>query len=647
MPQSQEPIQGAVRYRADIDGLRAVAVLPVLLFHYRVPGFAGGYVGVDVFFVISGYLITALLAGELRAGNFSLAGFYERRVRRIFPALFAVLFVTIAAAAVVLVPDDLRTLGKNMVAVALFAANFAFWNQTNYFSASASVNPILHTWSLAVEEQFYIVFPAFLFWVHNMRPALRTAAIGALALLSFLSTIYLSYAHPTAAFYLPMARGWELLLGALAALGAFPNFQARWLREVSALLGLALIAGAVAFLAPDAALPGVNLIVPCAGTVLILHAAEAETNFVSYALSWRPLVFVGLISYSLYLWHWPLWSFANYVLVGPPGIWLRLVLLAASFGLAVLSWRYIERPFRRDRRTFARGRLFAIAGAAMAGCIGFGLAAIAADGLPQRYPQRVRDILAAAHDFPVKPDCFERSPERAGTGQRCDFGDAKAAPSIALWGDSHALALFPAVDEVARKHGRKGLFMARSDCPPFAGDFPLPPVAANCTNFNRQVLQALQQAHIKTVILASRWAVYDQGPDEGGFAAGTADRHALFADMLRRTVDTLAQRGIRIVLVLDVPEIGRDVPRLMARDVLLGWPEEAGPTPGEYRARQGDVPADFAALGSRVTVLDPAPILCPGGQCAIARGGRALYRDDNHLTTFGAAQLEPMMERGF
>ncbi|HEX4303115.1 MAG TPA: acyltransferase family protein [Rhizomicrobium sp.] len=651
MPQPQVSAPGAHRYRADIDGLRALAVLPALFFHYRVPGFSGGFVGIEIFFVISGYLITQLLTGEMRAGRFSIAAFYERRVRRIFPALFVVLFVVSLAGAVILFPGALRTMGENVVAVALFAANFAFLDQTSYFDQSASLNPLLHTWSLAVEEQFYIVYPAVLYLVHRTWPARLTAVIGALALLSFLLTIYLAHAHPAAAFYLPFTRAWELLLGALVALGALPKLNARWLREVLAALGFAMIAGTIVFLPSNIPFLAATLIVTCLGTVLIIWADEAGMTMIGHGLSWRPVVFVGIISYSLYLWHWPIWSFTNYFLMETPGWGLRLGLFAISFALAVLSWWFIERPFRLNRHRFDRRTLFVIAGSAMAVCIGLGLAAFASNGFPERYPQQVRDVLRAVREFPMRTNCFEPSPDRAGKGQFCQFGDLKAAPSIALWGDSHALALFSAFDAVARRHGRKGLFMAKGDCPPFLGDIPLVNVPAACEKFNHRVMQKLAKMQIKTFILAGRWAMYDQGnfAEEDDLVPRNvaADRHALFAEMLHRTIDTLTQRGIKIILIEDVPEIGRSVPHMMARDMLMGWPEETGPTLAEYRARQVNVLAQFATLGAKVTLLDPTPILCPGGQCAIKRDGHLLYRDGDHLTTFGASLLEPMLDRAF
>ncbi len=651
MPQPQVSTPGTLRYRADIDGLRALAIMPALLFHYQVPGFSGGFVGIEIFFVISGYLITQLLTGELQAGRFSIGGFYERRVRRIFPVLFAMLFAVLAVGAIVLFPGALKVLGENAAAVALFAANFMFLNQTSYFDASASLNPLLHTWSLAVEEQFYIVYPAILYLVHRTRPAAMKTVIGVLALLSFALTIYMARFHPQTAFYLPLTRAWELLLGALVALGALPKLNARWLREGLAALGFAMILGTVVFLPSNIPLLAATLVGTSLGTVLIIWADEGGMTFVGHGLSWRPVVFVGIISYSLYLWHWPIWSFTNYFLMEPLGWGLRLVLFALSFGLAVLSWRYIETPFRLNRHIFSRKRLFILAGGAMAACVVLGLAAFLSDGWQERYPPNIREILAAGRDIPVRANCFERVPDRAGTGRFCEFGDPKAAPSIALWGDSHALALYAAVGDVALRHGRKGIFIAKGDCPPFTGEITLVNVPDPCRKFNARAMRTLAQLQIKTIILAGRWAMYDRGTfaDEDELVPRTVDgdRHALFAGMLHRTIDALTQRGIKVILIQDVPEIGWNVSRLLARNALLGWPEKNGPTLAEYRARQSYVLAQFAALGGKVTLLDPTPILCPGGQCAVKRDGHLLYRDGDHLTTFGASLLEPMLDRAF
>ncbi len=331
--------------RADIDGLRALAVVPVVLYHFHVAPFGGGYVGVDVFFVISGFLITGLIHAEMRSGEYSLAAFYERRARRILPALFAVVAAAAVAALFLLFPADLRRFGESVAATALFVSNFDFWQQSGYFDAGAEAKPLLHTWSLAVEEQFYLLFPLLLglFRSAGRRGLLLLA--GGLALASFGFGLWAVRAYPAMAFYLAPARVWELMLGAILALAEVPR-PPRWIAEALSLLGLALLAVAVFAFSPDTPMPGANALLPCLGAALLIYANGAGDTLAARGLSLRPMVFAGLISYSLYLWHWPVFVFARYLRVAPLGAAETLALIALSVGLAVLSWRFVERPFR-------------------------------------------------------------------------------------------------------------------------------------------------------------------------------------------------------------------------------------------------------------------------------------------------------------
>ncbi|HEY6579235.1 MAG TPA: acyltransferase, partial [Rhizomicrobium sp.] len=328
-------------YRPEIDGLRALAILPVVLFHYGAPGFRGGFVGVDVFFVISGYLITSLIQGEMEDGAFSLARFYERRVRRIFPALFAMLAVVSAAALIWFFPVDLVRYAQSLFATAVFGANFEFWREAGYFDAVANQKPLLHLWSIAVEEQFYLLFPALLLALRRVSPRARRAAIGGVLVVSFALGAWGVAAAPVATFYLLPARAWELMLGALLALGAFRAPKSRIAAETLALAGLALIAASVFAFTSQTPFPGPAALAPCLGAALVILAARPENSFAGKLLATRPLVFTGLISYSLYLWHWPVFVFATYIGFREPSGAESALLIALSFALAVISWRYV------------------------------------------------------------------------------------------------------------------------------------------------------------------------------------------------------------------------------------------------------------------------------------------------------------------
>jgi peptidoglycan/LPS O-acetylase OafA/YrhL len=353
-------------YRREIDGLRAVSVLSVILYHADLHVFRGGFVGVDIFFVISGYLITTILLGELKTGTFSLAKFYERRARRILPALFVVAFACVPFAWLWLVPVDLESFSRSLIAVSAFASNVLFYESTAYFEAAAEWKPLLHTWSLAVEEQYYLVFPLLLLVAWRLGRRWVPAILVAVALASLAVARRTSVSDPPAAFYLLPARGWELLSGALVALHVTSG--GRWtgrrpsalVRQICALLGLLLIAYAVVMFDKKMPYPSLYTLVPIGGAALIILFARGQT-WAGKLLGGRALVSVGLMSYGAYLWHWPLFVFARHKSVPRvPDTALMAALSVAALVLAYLSWRYVERPFR-SRRKVSRRRIFAFA----------------------------------------------------------------------------------------------------------------------------------------------------------------------------------------------------------------------------------------------------------------------------------------------
>src|SRR5438045_534304 len=360
----------AGHYRPDVDGLRGIAVVPVVLYHYGVPGFGGGFVGVDVFFVISGYLITELIYAEMRAGRFSIVHFYERRIRRIFPALFALLFFVTIAASVLLFPRDLRQYAKSLWATAVFGSNFSFWRQAGYFDTAADLKPILHTWSLAVEEQFYLVWPAILFGLVYLGRAVSRwrmiVVICTILVLSLAESVRELQSAPTAAFYLLPSRMWELMLGAVLAVADLPRTGSLMIRNALATAGLVLIAWAVCTYNADTPFPALAAVAPCLGAALLIYTGEEGGTAPSRILSTGFLVFVGLISYSLYLWHWPLYVFARYYIDRPLSPPLAITLMLVSVLLGWLSYRFVEQPFRARKAFFSGRRLFAMAGAAIA-----------------------------------------------------------------------------------------------------------------------------------------------------------------------------------------------------------------------------------------------------------------------------------------
>jgi peptidoglycan/LPS O-acetylase OafA/YrhL len=645
-------IATSLKYRPEIDGLRALAILPVVLFHYRIGYFGGGFVGVDVFFVISGYLITSLIAGEMAEQQFSLLRFYERRIRRIFPALFAMLAIVSAVACLVLFPSDLVRYAKSLCATAFFVANFEFWGEAGYFDVVADQKPLLHLWSIAVEEQFYLLFPALMLWIGNRR-RLRLGVVCLILLASFAFSVWGVSHASSAAFYLLPSRGWELMLGALLALGAVPAISRRDLREALGAVGIALVACAIFTFSADTPFPGACAFLPCLGAALVIHSARGGDTIVGRLLALKPLVFVGLISYSLYLWHWPLFVIAKYVLFRELSLTERCALILASVVLAALSWRFVERPLRRPA---SRWKLFPAAAGAMAIAFSSGAFAVTTEGLPQRLSPKLQQILAEQDDHEPRIDtCFALTADDVEKGRLCTIGVSDGRPSFLLWGDSHADAILPAVAKIARAAGRKGLFAGGASCVPLLG---VTTPTATCKPFNDAVENLALGNDIREVILEARWAKYANGATYGDEPHGHViitdsqsegppppDNHAVFARGLERTVRELTAAGKKVVLVAAVPEIGWPVPAVLARRALAGDQLDIAPSMDAYRQRQRFVLEAFARMQRLygVTVIYPHQVLCTNGRCAVALNGIPLYRDEHHLSVYGALKLEPLL----
>src|ERR1700690_2687799 len=382
------------KYRPDIDGLRAIAVLSVVFFHLGVP-LHGGFVGVDIFFTISGFLIGSIILRQTSDRIFTFAGFYERRIRRIFPALIVMLAVSCILAYEFLLPAELISFSKSLAAASFSLSNIFFWLQSGYFDAPASNTPLLHTWSLAIEEQFYVFLPVLLVILHRFSPRRINLVIYSFAAVSLLISVYGAYQFPSAAFYLLHTRAWELLIGTALALEGFPKLRGPFVREAAGIAGLLLIAFALLFYHSWTPFPGLAALPPCLGTALIIAAGESGKNTVGRLLSLRPIVFVGLISYSLYLWHWPLivfYKFGFTVIDGLSHIQSQAFLFALSLVLATLSWRFVEMPVRSG--TWGNNRTWLFGGAAVATIVVAAPSAgvLALQGVPSRFTQAAQQV---------------------------------------------------------------------------------------------------------------------------------------------------------------------------------------------------------------------------------------------------------------
>ena len=654
-----------MKYRSDIDGLRAVAVVPVVLFHARVPMFGGGFVGVDVFFVISGYLITSLIASEMAAGHFSFMDFYERQIRRIFPALFAVMSFCAVFGWFIMTPDDYKRLGQSIIATTLFVSNILFWSQAGYFDTPAAEKPLLHTWSLAVEEQFYATFPLYLFMVARFFPRHRLAITGVATLASFLLAVWAVHPYPGATFYFGPTRAWELLLGALLAMGAVPSIEGRSLRNAAAFAGVGLIAVAIFGYSKDTTFPGFAATLPTLGAVLIIWSGTNAATPVSGLLSTRPLVFIGKLSYSWYLWHFCLLAFGNYLTVAGLGTLEAIIVVLASLLLSVVSWRYIEQPVRRRRwKTFDRPKLFATAAVSMCAFVGLGLWINVNRGLPWRLgPDRMESFVAASEFAESRDKC--RIDDQSLHVEFCKAGTGAGDPRFILWGDSHAEALRIAIDQAAVSRGESGVFAGRGGCAPLAETERLD--AGVCREVNHKILDfILSTPSIETVILAGRWGLWAEGTrykredrKPSFVRIGTAeDMHsdapnnrASFVKGMERTLALLSAAGKKIWLIGPVPEVGYDVPKSIYLDKLgFGGAMDIRPTHDEFNLRQQFVVSSFHQFAKTypVKIIWPHEALCDPTKCDVQRGGRPLYSDDNHLSPSGnraiASIFKPVFE---
>lgn len=599
-------------HRSDIQGLRGLAVLAVVVFHAAPGVLGGGFAGVDIFFVISGYLITRILLRDMDAGEFSLADFYRRRVRRLFPALYVMLAAVLALGLLILPPKLLSELVYTQFFTTLFASNFAFAHLSGYFDSEAGLKPLLHTWSLGVEEQYYLLFPLLLMALRRfLRPWLWWILVG----LAGLSLVAGLAASPEAAFYLPTTRAFELLIGALCVhLEPRLGLSDKLRRQVS-LAGLFLVVTALIWLKGSLAFPAPWALWPCLGAACLL---VAPGGFGGRLLSAPPLIAVGDLSYSLYLWHWPLLVMGR--LVFGDIWWVALGAVVTAGGLSWLSWRYVETPCLEMRR-----HIFVFGGLAMAGSIIACLAIYGLNGVPQRFNATEQAAFAASDDFNHRRgNCHLDPGVRVDYRETCVYG--KGAATVAVWGDSHGAELAQAIGNL----GGGVRQITASACPPSVGY----EIAYNptCRAHNADMLLHLKlDKAVTTVVLLANYQRY---------AVDHPDR--MLSGLELAALD-LKSAGKRVVVVEPVPVYGFDPPSQVGLAMRLGRdPGELGVSREVFERANGQVIAeleDFTAIHG-IEVLRPADVLCGDGFCHVWRGGvGVLYFNGQHLSVTGAGLL--------
>lgn len=649
------PSQSKTNYRPDIDGLRAIAVLCVVAFHFGLAT-SGGFVGVDVFFVISGFLVGGHVYQAASERSFSYVDFYARRAKRIIPALLAVLLATFVVMAAVATPQELRDFGRDGVATVFAVSNVTLSKSVSYFRPTAVSNPLLMTWSLGVEEQFYICAPILFLLITRLRLRGRLFVLSGITLLSFAVAVVGVAYKPTPTFYLLPTRAWELAAGTLLSVFAYHARQLGvgtrtnlFLQNSLAIAGLTLVSIPVVTYNSSTPFPGLAAFPVVFGTVLLL---ASQRSVINRRLLGHPLLrWFGLVSYSLYLWHWPIISCARMILETEPTLTLRCSLLLLSIAMAWLSYRFIETPLRRARTGKSNVAVLGKYAVALGLCsLSVGSASLS-HGYPQRWSNEM--LAAEAQSLPPTDPCdAPYGTVRPNLSLEC-ANVFKATESIAVVGDSHAAALAPGLRKLASDRGFGFAELTKSSCPFLVGvsrkvDIE-PRHAVQCVAFNKTVIQTLLDSpNIKTVVIAGYWSA---GLMRDGMYVSLSNDHAspeaLLAKGLSSAIVTLVQAGKRVVIVRDIPYFPVAPMKRVSTCLnhIRGAVNRLGSDPAECssetrKAVRFDADSnraiDTASVGTRAIVVDPTSLLCNTEACRFREKNVFLYIDQQHLSPAGA-----------
>lgn len=576
-----------MQYRPEIDGLRALAVLPVIFFHAGFEVFQGGFVGVDVFFVISGYLIASLIFKEISNNQFSLLSFYERRSRRLLPALFMVMFCSLILSWQILSPSDLKSFGQSLFAVSLFSSNILFWLQSGYFDAAAELKPLLHTWSLAVEEQYYIFFPLFMiiFWKKGFK------LIIFLLVLIFIASLSLAqwgaYYYPDATFYLLPARIWELLLGVFVAtfLRNKGFYSSRITNQIFSLLGFSLIIFAIVYLKKSTPYPSLYALIPTLGTVFLIIFTTSGTLIYKLFTS-RPLVLIGLISYSAYLWHQPLFAFLRHRLMTEPSEIILFTICIFSLVLAFFTWKFIEQPFRNKKIISTKTIIIS----SFSGILFFSLIGLIMHfdyRLIKKFPDEVLQVQEIRLNSINSTKACESSLSQDTLNKifsDCLIGKLDQAPSFALIGDSHARSLIPALENSSYKKGLSGINLTHASCFPSLGEsfyIPLDSVQRKCIKARENIKTMIVRNILpKEILIFARWTItFEQSRfdnKEGGIEHGASAvysskymQNKSYKESITQDIEDLVSllkdNGHEVTIIYPTPEAGWDPAKMLIK----------------------------------------------------------------------------------
>ena len=623
-------------YRPEIDGLRAIAILAVIAFHMDL-GLDGGYVGVDIFFVISGFLITNQIDENLIRGTFSLSQFYQRRIKRLLPAAFVMMAVTCFCSYFLLIPSDYREFGQSLVAQGGFGANFYFFRESSYFSHEGIPQPLLHCWSLAVEEQFYFLFPVLYVVLFRLHRALVGITLATLAGASLLLSIYYTTYSPMGAFFLLPTRAWELLVGVGLALfdRRFAMPMTTSTRNGLAFLGGAAILTSILSFGPTTSFPGYLAGLPCLGSALLILAGAGQNSIAGRILRFYPLVFIGQISYSLYLWHWPVVEFSKVYKLAFGGEASALLLAVLIFGLGVLSWKYLEQPIRRGN--WSSKKVFFSAAIASLMLILLGLSIHFMNGMRNRLTPLANQYADGVKDR--SPD-HEMTLENVKKGELVPMGvqTPSSKARLFLWGDSHAKAIHLVLDRVCLEFGIAGEAALRNASAPLSDHLHIrdPIRRAIEEDYNQAVIDYIREQQFEIVVVAARWNYYlEHSSNDSG------QIQSVIFSMMRELITIVP----RVIFVKQVPEPGFDVPRYLAYQ---SWHARGGAGLGLKRSLHDNRAQEELFRTARsidgIEVLDPSRYLMNQDRAFVQleSHGKSIYMDDNHLSVHGALLLTPL-----
>lgn len=636
-----------IKYRTEIDGLRALAVVPVILFHAGFKAFSGGFVGVDVFFVISGYLITTILLNDLVAGKFSLVHFYERRARRILPALFLVMFACLPFAWFWLLPQDMKSFSQSLVAVSVFASNILFWQTSGYFDTATELKPLIHTWSLSVEEQYYVLFPLFLLFAWKLGKRWVLGILAVVAVVSLGMAQWGAYTKPAFTFYMLPTRAWELLMGAFVAFYySEHNIKKHryWASELGSILGFALIGYATFAYNDTTPFPSLYALVPTMGAAFIIIFATNKT-LVGRLLSSKPFLWIGLISYSAYLWHQPLFAFARHRSLEEPSLQLLAILACLTLPLAYLTWRFIERPFR-NKHLVSRTTLFLWAALASVAFICIGLAGHFTKGFDSRKGMEEFQQLNYSTDELGYIDCKTSFKEEGHAEINYCHSTAKGKVNAIIIGDSHADDKFYGIEK--NDPSRNWAIIGNSSCPPVL-DVDVEADQKNCREKFIAILdKVVNDQRVETVVLsffgnypletayAADHIIKNRGPGSVKISSSRfkgSSRSDLFYKGLASFVQRLQAANKNIYVVVDIPELP-----YIPYDCMKGKPnceikiQEVIERQNVHRTMLAKLQKDFP----NIKVFDPLKIFCNSERCTYKSEKTVMYRDSHHLTLGGS-----------